>query len=134
MTAQVLQFVELSDADRKETGRLGKLAKGDSIEVHIKRGGGGEKALSVLAKWQGELYRNSAGQPSSRALIGESNTAAAERVRGARLIGENARQEPLLVPVDRPLNQVIENDSNRLGDVLIQLAGINPRSELLLLL
>ena len=41
MTAQVLRFVELSDADRKETGRLGKLAKGDQIEVHIKRGGGG---------------------------------------------------------------------------------------------
>jgi hypothetical protein len=31
MTAQVLQFVELSDADHKKTGRLGKLAKGDQI-------------------------------------------------------------------------------------------------------
>ena len=40
MTAQVLQFVELSEADRKETGRLGELAKGDQIEVHIKRRGG----------------------------------------------------------------------------------------------
>ena len=40
MTAQVLQFVELSDTDRKETARLGRLAKGDHIEVHIKRHGG----------------------------------------------------------------------------------------------
>jgi hypothetical protein len=47
MTAQVLQFVELSDADRKETGRLGKLAKGDQIEVHIKRRGGGDQTLSL---------------------------------------------------------------------------------------
>ncbi len=47
MTAQVLQFVELSDADRKETGRLGKLAKGDQIEVHIKRSGGGDQTLSL---------------------------------------------------------------------------------------
>jgi hypothetical protein len=47
MTAQVLQFVELSDADRKETGRLGKLAKGDQIEVHIKRHGGGDQTLSL---------------------------------------------------------------------------------------
>ena len=48
MTAHVLQFVELSDADRKATGRLGQLAKGDQIEVHIKRGGGGGyQALSL---------------------------------------------------------------------------------------
>ncbi len=47
MTAQVLQFVELSDTDRKEIGRLRKLAKGDQIEVHIKRGGGGDQTLSL---------------------------------------------------------------------------------------
>ena len=47
MTAQVLQFVELSDADRKATGRLGKLAKGDQIEVHIKRRGGDDQTLSL---------------------------------------------------------------------------------------
>jgi hypothetical protein len=47
MTAQVLQFVELSDADRKETGRLGELAKGDQIEVHIKRRGGGDETFSL---------------------------------------------------------------------------------------
>jgi hypothetical protein len=47
MTAQVLQFIELSDADRKATGRLGKLAKGDQIEVHIKRRGGGDQTLSL---------------------------------------------------------------------------------------
>ena len=47
MTAQVLQFVELSDADRKATGRLGKLAKGDQVEVHIKRRGGGDRIVSL---------------------------------------------------------------------------------------
>jgi hypothetical protein len=47
MTAQVLQFIKLSDADRKETGGLGKLAKGDQIEVHIKRCGGDDQTLSL---------------------------------------------------------------------------------------
>jgi hypothetical protein len=47
MTAQVLQFVELSDAGRRQTGRLGKLGKGDQIEVHIKRQGGGDKTVSL---------------------------------------------------------------------------------------
>jgi hypothetical protein len=47
VTAQVLHFVELSDADRKEIGRLGKLAKGDQIEVHIKRRRGGDQTLSL---------------------------------------------------------------------------------------
>jgi hypothetical protein len=46
MTAQVLQFVELSDEDRKATGRLGKLAKGDQVEVRIKRSGG-DQILSL---------------------------------------------------------------------------------------
>jgi hypothetical protein len=47
MTAQMLQFVELSDTDRKEAGRLGKLAKGDLIEVHVKRRNGGDLTLSL---------------------------------------------------------------------------------------
>ncbi len=47
MTAQVLQFVELSDAGRRQTGRLGKLGKGDQIEVHIKRQGGSDQTLSL---------------------------------------------------------------------------------------
>jgi len=47
MTAQVLQFVELSDADRKATGRLRTLAEGDRIEVHIKRRGDVVQTLSL---------------------------------------------------------------------------------------
>jgi len=47
MTAQVIQFVELSDEDRKEAGRLGKLAKGDQVEVRIKRRTGGDQTLSL---------------------------------------------------------------------------------------
>ena len=47
MTSRGLQFVELSAADREETGRLEKLAKGDRIEVHIKRSGGVDQTLSL---------------------------------------------------------------------------------------
>ena len=47
MTARVLQFVELSDADREETGLRGKLADGDGIEIRIKRQGGDDQTLSL---------------------------------------------------------------------------------------
>jgi hypothetical protein len=47
MTAQVLQFIELSDDDRKVAGRVGKLGEGDRIEVLIKRHGGDDQALSL---------------------------------------------------------------------------------------
>ncbi len=47
MTVQVLQFVELSDSDRKATSRVGKLGKGDQIEVHIKRHGDGDQTLCL---------------------------------------------------------------------------------------
>jgi len=47
MTTQVLQFVELSDAARKETGRLRKLAKGDQVEVRFKRRIGADQTLSL---------------------------------------------------------------------------------------
>ena len=45
MTTHVLQFVELSDAARKETGRLGKLAKGDGVEVRVRRRSGSDQSL-----------------------------------------------------------------------------------------
>jgi hypothetical protein len=41
MTAHVIQF------DRRATGRLGRLAKGDQIEVHIKRRSGGDQKFSL---------------------------------------------------------------------------------------
>ena len=47
MTTHVLQFVELSDSDRKGTGRLTKLAKGDQFEVRVKRRGGADQTLSL---------------------------------------------------------------------------------------
>jgi hypothetical protein len=50
MTAQVVQFVELSDEDRKETGRLGKFAKGDQVELRIKRHSGAGQTLSLPAR------------------------------------------------------------------------------------
>jgi hypothetical protein len=47
MTTQVLQFIELSHAARKEAGRLGKLAKGDQVEVRVKRRSGSDQTLSL---------------------------------------------------------------------------------------
>src|SRR5882757_10844899 len=47
MTTQVLQFVELSDEDRKEAGRLGKIGKGDRVEVRVKRRTGPDQTLSL---------------------------------------------------------------------------------------
>ena len=42
-----LHFVELSDEDRKDAGRLGKIGKGDRIEVRVKRGTGPDQTLSL---------------------------------------------------------------------------------------
>lgn len=47
MAAQVLHFVELSDKDRKKAGRLGKLAKGDQVEVRVRRRGSTDQTLSL---------------------------------------------------------------------------------------
>ena len=47
MTTQVLQFAALSDAARKETPRLGKLARGDQIEVRVRRHSGPDQTLSL---------------------------------------------------------------------------------------
>jgi hypothetical protein len=40
MTTHVLQFVELSDQDRKTARPLGKLGKGDQVEVRVRRKSG----------------------------------------------------------------------------------------------
>jgi len=47
MTTQVLKFVELSEADRKNTERLGRLGKGDRVEVRITRQAGADQILSL---------------------------------------------------------------------------------------
>jgi len=47
MTTQVLQFVELSEDARKKAGRLGKLGKGDQVEVKVKRKGGGDQTVAL---------------------------------------------------------------------------------------
>jgi hypothetical protein len=47
MTTQVLQFVELSEADRKNTERLGRLGDGDRVEVRITRRAGADETLSL---------------------------------------------------------------------------------------
>ena len=47
MTTQVLQFVELSDRDRKKTAPLGRLGKGDRVEMRVRRRAGGDETLSL---------------------------------------------------------------------------------------
>ena len=47
MTTQVLQFAALSDAARKDAPRLGKLARGDQIEVRVRRHSGPDQTLSL---------------------------------------------------------------------------------------
>jgi len=47
MTTRILQFVELSDEDRKDAGRLGKIGVGDMLEVRVKRRTGPAQTLSL---------------------------------------------------------------------------------------
>jgi hypothetical protein len=47
MTTQILQFVELSDEDRKGAGRLGRIGKGDRVELRVKRRTGPDQTLSL---------------------------------------------------------------------------------------
>jgi excisionase family DNA binding protein len=54
MTAQVLQFVELSDKDRKAArplgDALGSLGKGDRVEVRVRRKSGDDEVVSLPPK------------------------------------------------------------------------------------
>jgi hypothetical protein len=50
MTAHVLQFVELSDQDRKTAQPLGKLGKGDQVEVRVRRKSGKDQVVRLPAK------------------------------------------------------------------------------------
>ena len=64
MTAHVLQFVELSDQDRKAAKPLGKLGRGDQVEVRVRRKSGEDqvvrlppKAAALLEAALGRLLR-----------------------------------------------------------------------------
>jgi len=50
MTSNVLEFVELSNQDRKSTQRLGKLRKGDQVEVRVRRKSGKNQVVRLPAK------------------------------------------------------------------------------------
>ena len=50
MATHVLQFVELSDQDRKKTTPLDKLGKGDRVEVRVRRRSGKSQTLSLPPK------------------------------------------------------------------------------------
>jgi excisionase family DNA binding protein len=47
MTTHVLQFVELSDQDRKAAKSLGKLSKGDQVEVRVRRKRGEDQIVRL---------------------------------------------------------------------------------------
>jgi hypothetical protein len=64
MTSHVLQFVELSDRDRKTAEPIGKLGKSDQVEVRIRRKSGKDrivrlplKAATLLEAALGRLLR-----------------------------------------------------------------------------
>lgn len=50
MTTHVLQFVELSDRDRKAAQPLGKLGKGDQVEVRVRRKSGEDQIVKLPPK------------------------------------------------------------------------------------
>lgn len=50
MTAHVLQFVELSGRDRKTAEPLGKLGKGDQVEVRVRRKSGKDQVVKLPAQ------------------------------------------------------------------------------------
>jgi hypothetical protein len=50
MTTHVLQFVELSDRDRKTAKTLGKLGKGDQVEVRVRRKSGEDQVVRLPPK------------------------------------------------------------------------------------
>jgi len=50
MTTRVLQFVELSDRDRKAAKPLGKLGKGDQVEVRVWRKSGQDQVVKLPLK------------------------------------------------------------------------------------
>jgi hypothetical protein len=47
MTTHVLQFVELSDKDRKAAKAFGKLGKGDQVEVRVRRKSGEDQVVRL---------------------------------------------------------------------------------------
>lgn len=50
MTTHVLQFVEFSDQDRRAAKPMGKLGKGDQVEVRIRRKSGGDQLVKLPPK------------------------------------------------------------------------------------
>lgn len=50
MTTHMLEFVELSDRDRKKARLLAKLGKGDQVEVRIRRKSGEDQTLSLPSR------------------------------------------------------------------------------------
>jgi hypothetical protein len=50
MTTHVLQFVEFSDQDRKTAKSIGKIGKGDQVEVRVRRKSGEDQVVRLPPK------------------------------------------------------------------------------------
>ena len=50
MTTQALQFVELSNQERAAATRLGKLGKGDQVEIRVRRKSGRDQVVRLPLK------------------------------------------------------------------------------------
>src|SRR5215472_1065058 len=119
MTTHVLQFVTLSNQDRKTAKPLGKIGKGDQVEVRVRRKSGGDQVVRL--------------PPQAAALL---EAALGHLLRGERVAVLAAGQElspndaadilgisrPLVVHRmdlgDLPFRYVGKHRRTKLGDVL----------------
>jgi len=130
MTTQVLQFVELSKQDRKAAQRLGKLGKGDQVEVRVRRKSGKDEVVRLPAK-AAELLESALGhlvQGSRIALLAEDQELSPNDA--ATVLGIS---RPLVVHRmdigDLPFRYVGRHRRTKLKDVLALKARIDTQRE-----
>jgi CRISPR-associated Cas5-like protein len=115
MTTKVLQFVELSEKDRKAHRPLGKLGKGDLVEVRVRRKSGKRETVPLPPK-AAALLEAALG----RLLEGERVTVLAEEVE----LSPNEASE--ILGISRPL--VVHR--MEIGDLPFRYVGKHRRAKL----
>lgn len=115
MTTHVLEFVELSDADLKAAEPIGKLGKGDRVEVRIRRKSGVDQVVRL--------------RPQAAALL---QTALGHLARGERVavLAEDQELSPNaaadILGISRPL--VVHRMD--IGDLPFRYVGKHRRTKL----
>lgn len=115
MTTHVLQFVELSDRDRKVATSFGRLGKGDQVEIRVRRKSGEDQVVRL--------------PPKAAALL---ETALAHLVQGERvaLLAEDQELSPNdaadILGISRPL--VVHRMD--VGDLPFRYVGKHRRTKL----